>query len=54
MDAFPIEGFNPEEYDKILDLAAKGLASVLCCAAGYRALATNMQRGKKCASTART
>lgn len=37
IDTCPMEGFNPDEYDKILDLAAKGLASVVCCAAGYRA-----------------
>jgi hypothetical protein len=32
-----MEGFEPEEYDKILDLSSKGLASVVCCAVGYRA-----------------
>jgi hypothetical protein len=32
-----MEGFQPDEYDRILDLAPKGLASVVCCAAGYRA-----------------
>lgn len=37
IDACPMEGFKPGEYDKILDLPAKGLASVVCCAAGYRA-----------------
>jgi nitroreductase len=32
-----MEGFEPKEYDKILELPSKGLASVVCCAAGYRA-----------------
>jgi nitroreductase len=37
IDACPMEGFEPAQYDKILQLLAKGLASVVCCAAGYRA-----------------
>ncbi len=37
IDTCPMEGFQPDEYDRILDLAPKGLASVVCCAAGYRA-----------------
>jgi nitroreductase len=37
IDTCPMEGFQPDEFDKILDLDAKGLASVVCCAAGYRA-----------------
>ncbi len=37
IDTCPMEGFEPDEYDKILDLALQGLASVVCCAAGYRA-----------------
>jgi nitroreductase len=36
IDTCPMEGFKPDEYDKILDLGAKGLAPVVCCAAGYR------------------
>jgi len=39
IDTCPMEGFQPDEYDRILDLAPKGLASVACCAAGYRAAA---------------
>jgi nitroreductase len=54
MDTCPIEGFNPDEYDKILDLAAEGLAPVVCCAAGYRALGDKYATQKKCASTAKT
>lgn len=37
VDACPIEGFSPAEYDKLLDLPAQGYASVVCCALGYRA-----------------
>lgn len=37
VDACPIEGFAPESYDQILNLASQGLASVVCCALGYRA-----------------
>ncbi len=36
IDTCPMEGFVPAEYDKILGLEARGLASVVCCAAGYR------------------
>ena len=36
IDTCPMEGFEPDEYDKILDLASKGLTSIVCCAAGYR------------------
>jgi nitroreductase len=36
IDTCPMEGFEPEKYDEILDLAAKSLTSAVCCAAGYR------------------
>jgi nitroreductase len=36
IDTCPMEGFVPAEYDQILGLKEKGLASVVCCAAGYR------------------
>ncbi|MFM1768191.1 MAG: hypothetical protein RJA22_720 [Verrucomicrobiota bacterium] len=36
VDACPIEGFVPAEFDKILDLPARGYAAVVCCALGYR------------------
>jgi nitroreductase len=36
VDTCPMEGFSPVEYDKILGLEARGLASVVCCAAGHR------------------
>jgi len=47
IDTCPMEGFNPDEYDKIFDLAAKGLASVVCCAAGYRAAGDKYATQKK-------
>jgi nitroreductase len=37
IDTCPMEGFQPDEYNRILELAPKGLASVVCCAAGFRA-----------------
>jgi nitroreductase len=47
IDTCPMEGFVPEEYDKILDLGAKGLASVVCCAAGYRSATDKYATQKK-------
>src|SRR6266404_3255770 len=41
-----MEGFKPDEYDKILDLPAKRLTSVVCCAAGYRS-ADDKKAGQK-------
>jgi len=46
IDTCPMEGFEPEAYDKILDLSAKGLASAVCCATGYR-LATDKYGTRK-------
>ncbi|MBT8300792.1 MAG: NAD(P)H-dependent oxidoreductase [Maribacter sp.] len=37
IDSCPMEGFIPEEYDKILGLSEKGLTSVLALPVGYRA-----------------
>ena len=37
VDACPMEGFQPEQYDEILGLKDKGLASVVIATAGYRA-----------------
>ncbi len=37
IDACPMEGFLPVEYDAILGLAARGLTSVVVCTLGYRA-----------------
>jgi nitroreductase len=37
VDACPMEGLNPLEYDKILNLNGSGYATVVACALGYRA-----------------
>ena len=36
VDVCPMEGFQPEKYDEILGLAAKGLSAVVIATAGYR------------------
>ena len=36
VDACPIEGFVPAEFDQVLGLTAPGYAAVVCCALGYR------------------
>ncbi|MGJ8694727.1 MAG: NAD(P)H-dependent oxidoreductase [Verrucomicrobiaceae bacterium] len=36
IDACPMEGFNPAEYDRILDLPEKGYTASVACALGYR------------------
>ncbi len=36
VDACPMEGFQPDKYDEILGLKAKGLGSVVIATAGYR------------------
>lgn len=37
VDSCPMEGFQPEKYDEILGLPAKGYHSVVVATAGYRA-----------------
>jgi nitroreductase len=37
VDTCPMEGFDPAKFDEILGLPGTGFASVVCCAAGYRA-----------------
>jgi nitroreductase len=37
IDACPMEGFQPDKYDEILGLTARGYGSVVLGAAGYRA-----------------
>jgi nitroreductase len=37
VDACPMEGLVPAEYDKILNLDGSGYATVVACALGYRA-----------------
>ncbi len=36
IDACPMEGFDPVQYDDILGLPAQGLGAVVVCALGYR------------------
>jgi len=36
IDACPMEGFVPEQYDSILGLKEKGLSAVVICTLGYR------------------
>ena len=36
VDACPMEGLVPSEYDKILGLQNSGYATVVACALGYR------------------
>ncbi len=36
IDTCPMEGFEPDKYDAILDLPAQGYHAAVCCAAGYR------------------
>ena len=37
IDACPMEGIDPAQYDEVLGLAGTGYATVVACAAGYRA-----------------
>ena len=37
VDACPMEGLNPAEYDRVLGLNGSGYATVVACALGYRA-----------------
>lgn len=37
VDTCPLEGIEPTQYDRILQLPERGLATVVACAAGYRA-----------------
>ncbi|MGC4016706.1 MAG: nitroreductase family protein [Luteolibacter sp.] len=36
IDACPMEGFSPPDYDRILGLEEKGLSAVVVATAGYR------------------
>ena len=47
VDACPIEGFVPAEYDKLLSLPELGFGSVVCCALGYRAATDKYATAKK-------
>lgn len=37
IDACPMEGLDPTEYDRILSLPEKGYTTSVACALGYRA-----------------
>jgi nitroreductase len=37
IDACPMEGFVPAEFNRVLNLGNSGYASAVCCALGYRA-----------------
>jgi len=37
IDACPMEGFDPQKFDEVLELSKEGLESVVLCAIGYRA-----------------
>ena len=47
VDTCPIEGFMPEKYDEVLKLGDMDLASVVCCAAGYRSIEDKYSAAKK-------
>jgi len=38
VDTCPMEGLEPANYDRVLGLSGKGYATVVACAAGYRAI----------------
>jgi nitroreductase len=47
LDTCPIEGFEPEQYDKILGLSAKGLNANVVLAVGYRSDEDQTQHAPK-------
>lgn len=47
VDTCPIEGFQKEEYDKILDLHKENLESVVVCALGHRSSEDKYQHAAK-------
>ena len=47
IDACPMEGFVPAEFDKILGLEEKGYASKVICALGYRSPEDKLAEQKK-------
>lgn len=47
VDACPMEGFEPEAYDAVLDLPAQGLHATVACALGYRAATDKYARFPK-------
>jgi nitroreductase len=47
VDACPMEGFDPAQYDEVLGLPAKGYSTVCACALGYRAADDKYGTAKK-------
>ncbi|GAA4270920.1 NAD(P)H-dependent oxidoreductase [Aquimarina gracilis] len=47
IDACPMEGFEPDEYDKILGLSEKGLSAAVIATIGYRSEEDATQGNKK-------
>ena len=47
VDATPMEGFEPDTYNKILDLDAKGLSAAVVVTAGYRSEEDQSQHAPK-------
>lgn len=47
IDACPMEGFNPAEFDKLLNLPSKNLKSVALTTLGYRSKDDQLQHEKK-------
>ncbi|MCH2224576.1 MAG: TPM domain-containing protein [Crocinitomicaceae bacterium] len=47
IDSTPMEGFDPEAYDKLLDLSSKNLEATLVCPIGYRHSDDETQHRKK-------
>lgn len=46
-DACPMEGFQKDQYDTILNLKEKGLASQVLCTVGYRSETDSLSKMKK-------
>ncbi len=47
IDACPMEGFEPEKYDEILELPSKGLSACVIAAVGHRSEEDHTQFAKK-------
>jgi nitroreductase len=47
VDACPMEGFNPAEFDKILELQSKNLSAVVLATAGYRSSSDSYATNRK-------
>ena len=54
IDTGPMEGFEPEEYDKILDLSSKGWLQLFAARSAIAQPMTNTQRRRRFAFHANT